>query len=325
MEKSKKTFYSKVKKWLTINRIILISGVTALIAPFFLTRKAGFISFENTGQIGDTIGGITSPIIGLLGAYLVYKALQAQIDANSEIAKQFKEQQRADYEQKKILVRQNFEQTFFNMLDIHISIVEQMRVDKGKLQKEMDRKFGEEQTEWRSQILEKREVFRGAYDVLISSIEKADDWHIYNNISVHKTFPIETYMVEDQLSGSTVKSVYREVFKVLNTDLGHYYRNLYRIVKMIHKQNFLESAEKNDAIKYFYTSIVRSQLSDYEIHWLFFNGISEFGEKFKPLIIEYSFLKILDHSTDPQITKLRRFYEHPEDRAFKNTRVEIEI
>ena len=50
---------------------------------------------------------------------------------------------------------------------------------------------------------------------------------------------------------------------------------------------FLEKKEK-----YNYTSIVRSQLSDYELIILFYNCLSENGcEKFKPLVETYAIFK----------------------------------
>ncbi len=50
----------------------------------FFTRPAYFDAwdFSNTGQIGGTIGGITSPIINLIGALLVYFSFQQQLRAN---------------------------------------------------------------------------------------------------------------------------------------------------------------------------------------------------------------------------------------------------
>lgn len=54
-----------------------------------MTRTLGLISFENTGQIGDTIGGVTAPIASLIDSLLVYYALKAQIEANKLIQDQF--------------------------------------------------------------------------------------------------------------------------------------------------------------------------------------------------------------------------------------------
>jgi hypothetical protein len=68
------------------SRYTLFGGILLFIiaAPYIFTRPAFFSSWDlsNTGQIGDTIGGITAPIISLLGAILVYYSFQAQIKAN---------------------------------------------------------------------------------------------------------------------------------------------------------------------------------------------------------------------------------------------------
>ena len=39
-------------------------------------------NYSNSGQIGDTIGGITAPFINLVAAILVYYSFKAQTDAN---------------------------------------------------------------------------------------------------------------------------------------------------------------------------------------------------------------------------------------------------
>ncbi len=73
-------FYNPNKvKWLLITGLILV-----MVMPFLLTRTVIFdwLNFSTTGQIGDTIGGITSPIIGLLGAWFVYLSFRAQTKAN---------------------------------------------------------------------------------------------------------------------------------------------------------------------------------------------------------------------------------------------------
>src|SRR5688572_22802037 len=74
---------------------LIVGIILILIAPFFLTRE-GIISFQETGQIGDTIGGVTAPITGLIGAILVFFALKAQIDANKLIHDQFEYQRQEE-------------------------------------------------------------------------------------------------------------------------------------------------------------------------------------------------------------------------------------
>ena len=72
--------------------LILIIGIAlTIVAAWLLIQDWSAIKFINTGQIGDTIGGITSPIFYLIGSILVYKALQAQIIANKIITDPFEE------------------------------------------------------------------------------------------------------------------------------------------------------------------------------------------------------------------------------------------
>ena len=104
-------------KTLRYGKITLFAGVIlALIAPYFFTRSFGLISFDNTGQIGDTIGGITAPIVNLMGAVLVYFALFAQVEANRIIQRQIDEQKIDDSERK----------NFSSLIEIYKSIKEDL-------------------------------------------------------------------------------------------------------------------------------------------------------------------------------------------------------
>lgn len=90
-------------KLTSVEIIITVSALFVLVAPWLFTRSLGFVSFKDTGTIGDTIGGITAPITSLLGAFLVYKALKAQIDANKLIFEQFEHQKEEDSYKKLLL------------------------------------------------------------------------------------------------------------------------------------------------------------------------------------------------------------------------------
>ncbi len=86
VEKKQKVDYS-----LTVGLVAFVVGVILVIfAPMLITSEGNWntVDFTGTGQIGDTIGGITAPIVGLLGALLVYLALRAQIQANIAIQQQ---------------------------------------------------------------------------------------------------------------------------------------------------------------------------------------------------------------------------------------------
>lgn len=82
-------------------KVVLLIGIPIiLISPFIFTRSLGFVSFTETGQIGDTIGGLTAPIVNLIGAILVYFALYAQIEANKIVQNQIEEQKKDALESK---------------------------------------------------------------------------------------------------------------------------------------------------------------------------------------------------------------------------------
>ena len=61
-----------------------------LVLPVLFTRSG--LSFSETGDIGDTIGGITAPISSLVGSILVFLALKGQILANKFTQEQIRDQ-----------------------------------------------------------------------------------------------------------------------------------------------------------------------------------------------------------------------------------------
>ncbi len=75
--------------------LVLASGLMALVVgPAILVLPAIFpaLDFSTTGQIGDTIGGLTAPIVNTMGAILVYFAFKAQVKANNLLQTQIEEQ-----------------------------------------------------------------------------------------------------------------------------------------------------------------------------------------------------------------------------------------
>lgn len=71
--------------------LLILAGILFLVPIFTFPSINNFFNFSNTGQIGDTIGGITAPFINGLAAVLVFLAFKEQIKAN-EI---FKSQEKA--------------------------------------------------------------------------------------------------------------------------------------------------------------------------------------------------------------------------------------
>lgn len=308
----------KNAKWWMFGGTFLV-----LVAPFLISRDIGLPPFtESTASVGDTIGGITAPIVGIMGAVLVYYALLAQIEANKQINDQFQEQ-------KKITYRQNFEQVFFNMLNLHrdnvnnfslvpSDILWELNFDDKALKKislhdddgmrvaiyNIENKLDPNEAE---KPFEHRAFFKYSITRLIELIYLTDKYGGLDK-KVKKT---KFEATENRKAFySFFHHIYETLFHRLDTYLGHYYRNLYRMVKYIDEQTFSEDKEEDYRSKYFYISIVRSQLSDHEIQWLFFNGLFDYGELFKPLIEKYSMLKNLRYHKNETIKKFKSQYEN---------------
>lgn len=66
--------------------LVLAFIVFAIIAPLIFTQPAiaEYFNFSDKGEIGDTIGGITAPIVGILSALLVYYSFRVQYLANEK-------------------------------------------------------------------------------------------------------------------------------------------------------------------------------------------------------------------------------------------------
>ena len=80
-----------VTKWILGISIIVI--LFSFVSPWIFTSASSseIFDFTNTGQIGDTIGGIINPFIALAGVLLTFLAFYMQIKANQIQITQFKE------------------------------------------------------------------------------------------------------------------------------------------------------------------------------------------------------------------------------------------
>ena len=106
-------------------KIILYSGLGLMIlSPIVFTRFIkGFPDFTQTGQIGDTIGGLTAPIINSVAAILIYISFLAQQKAN-----------RLQYDGLKDEIKLNQQQSNYNLiLELIKDFKEELTIKKIKI------------------------------------------------------------------------------------------------------------------------------------------------------------------------------------------------
>lgn len=146
---------NETKNWdrITIG-FLIISGLFLLfsfLAPLLLTQTALFKSwnFSETGQIGDTFGGIANPFIALVGILLTFLAFYMQIKANKiqrelfykgldENKRQFEQELTANREQLNDQLaiqtlqfkKSEFESQFYEMLKLHKENVNEVSISR---------------------------------------------------------------------------------------------------------------------------------------------------------------------------------------------------
>jgi len=98
---------------------VIFAFIVILILPFIFTQtKFSIFNFSNTGQIGDTIGGIMGPFIAIIAAILTFIAFWAQYKANEK-------QYEILNHQKEKEVEDNIEKRFFYLIDHYFRLEEQ--------------------------------------------------------------------------------------------------------------------------------------------------------------------------------------------------------
>ncbi len=99
-----------------------------------------------------------------------------------------------------------------------------------------------------------------------------------------------------------INAAYMRFFDESQAELEHYFRSLYNTVKFVKISDVKE--------KRFYTNLIRSQLSSYEVVLLFYSCLSDFGRsKFKPLLEEFALLEALPRALLINSTEHLLLYE----------------
>lgn len=90
---------SSLKKWAIA--VIILAFVGVFILPFLITHCSWFYNLGTSkpNEIGDTIGGILSPFIGLVSAILIYITIDQQIEANRKIQTQIDNERTDKFEE----------------------------------------------------------------------------------------------------------------------------------------------------------------------------------------------------------------------------------
>ncbi|MEO6825001.1 MAG: putative phage abortive infection protein [Nitrosospira sp.] len=93
---------------------------------------------------------------------------------------------------------------------------------------------------------------------------------------------------------SSAKNHYVGLFYEHKEELSHYFKILYRILKI------LDDSDIEEKEKFRYVKILRSQISENEMLAIYYNSHSNYGGKFYNYVLTYNFLKHLPSISKPE-------------------------
>lgn len=177
----------------------LLSIAFALMGLVFVVAVHSEWKDKNLGTFGDFLGGVLNPILTFLSFMaLLFTIILQQREIHSG-KKEAIDLQREKIEQRLSEERRQFENTFFQMLAIHNTIVNSMDVDRGKSKNE----------------LHGRDCFKHFRDLMLAAYESGSE--------------------EDERKRSI--DAHNAVWVLYQNDLAHYYRFLYNIIRFINESD----------------------------------------------------------------------------------------
>ncbi|MEJ9302019.1 putative phage abortive infection protein [Priestia megaterium] len=290
---------------LTILGVLFI--ITSIAMPFIVrnyykSRIEDYKTLANIGAVGDFIGGttvafLTASSVVLLLATIIMQRKEIKISQQS--IEQLVEQTKSSVEQAQearketqitndTMKKQQFETTFFNMLNLIQQIVNNMRI-----------------TEIRED--EKEYVYIGRE--VIKRLRM-----IYEKVLSFNP-PSNGYITQAELD-----KLYKEFHDEFGNDIGHYMRFNYRIVKFIvnniandeNEQKKIKEETGRETIigdRRYYFGMLRAQWSNAEFELILINSLYSENHKFKKLILRYDVLDIdmedKENEATPEVFKLK--------------------
>ncbi len=312
-----------------ITWIVIVAGILfAIFAPILFTQNGICIGFaEKEGQIGDTIGGITAPIIGILSILLLFFTLKEQMEFNEK--------------QKELSNDEQFKSTFFNLLQVQRDIIEKIAGDFKYLKQCVDKEDPKD-------AIRGLDFFKEAKYQLFLIYEALDNEEFINNYDIEKAYETERYLqvnfhhdasapmniqIEQDIEINKERKVHRVAYtndmygisenrhtnyRQMQEDekiklgykcfydkyenVGHYFRHIYQILKFIKSREDEKikllgkkpsQLDEKNVHRYFneYAQFIQAQMSTDELLLLFYNSFAY--EKAQQLIIHYNLLENL--------------------------------
>jgi hypothetical protein len=270
------TTRSPLQRWIVVSLVLagvfVVFGFVAAWLGYQPPRQDSNVNFlSDLGNYGSYLQGTVASLWALAAGFLVLAAFLGQKQQLALQREEFRQQQeqmdaqRKQFEaQERGIKRQNFESSFFQLLHLHNQNASQIS--------------GEER-DVKPELMEGRKAFQYWYNILSAQV--------LEKVGLEQSGIMEK---EREL----MAKVYFTFYESRQQHLGHYFRNLYHVFKFVDESKDIEEESKQR-----YASLVRAQLSTYELALLFYNGIThippERTNKFHGLIETYCLMEHLPY------------------------------
>lgn len=280
-----------------ISGIAIVSILTIFVCWFYYVFLNSLLfgnDAQKTGPIGDSLGGFSTPIIGIGAAILTFLAFWVQFKANKQ--------------QQEDLKIERFETKFYEMLRIHRDNVDQIGINNNiEGRKTFSRLFNElkytyyyclnninEQQKNSTTKLAIEKIYNISYLIFFFGIGQTSS-KLVDDILDNESKPVFEKLAEcinktqdfyrrrtrplslkaKVSENESIRFFYDYVpFQGHMGNLSHYVRHIFQLVKFV-EERYPISADikaKND-----YIATLRSQLSTYEQAFLYYNALSVLG------------------------------------------------
>ena len=281
-----------------IIEIVLVSiPLLIIIVTFTIVLIKGHINlddinFDKLGGFGGFIGGLVGTYLTLIATFYVYKTYVKQ-------KKELKSQKQELTLQRQLISQQQFENTFFNMLNVHRELKNNLRINEEDYifndirnkeilgvdvlsiisndYKEFYKLFNSQGKFIKLSLLRKGKL----YDKLFKKYIKKGDENTDSEIEYIKHFEIDEANKVDNFTSEEkwnenlselefhklkIEYTFRLLFEKYQHIISHYCRNVYHILKFIR-----ENEDQNKSSYRKYADIFQSQLDVNEQFILYYN------------------------------------------------------
>lgn len=281
-------------------KLILFIPLTIIVLTFITVLVRGHINFndinfDKLGGLGSFIGGLVGTFLTIVATLYIYKTYHSQKE-------ELKSQKSELILQRQLIAQQQFESTFFNMLNIHrelknglklksldffyhpgpmnygdsyngVDVFEKISEDYKRIYNDLETLHYERENisskVSEEKLLDPQYLYSLCEDITnprpLTLAHRIDsDWDENNNkAETHKKKILLTYQL---------------LYMNYQNILSHYCRNVYHILKFIRKTEKEDVYTQSDKTAYYkqYANIFQSQLNVNEQFILFYNFISFF-------------------------------------------------